>query len=44
MKWINICKMGNDNPNLSCNNFFNSIIYQLDEFAPFRKVNKMNTI
>ena len=23
--------------NHSCNNFFNSITYQLDEFAPFKK-------
>ena len=40
MNWINICKLENNNPNLSCNNFFNSIIYQLDEFAPFKKVIK----
>ena len=40
MNWENICDLKNNDPNLSCNNFFNSITYQLDEFAPFKKVTK----
>ena len=40
MNWEDICNLRNNNPNLSCNNFFNSITYQLDEFAPFKKVTK----
>ena len=40
MNWESICKLGDDDPNLSRNNFFNSFTYQLDEFAPFKKVTK----
>ena len=40
MNWDNICKMNENNPNLSWNNFFNNLTYQLDEFAPFKKVTK----
>ena len=42
MNWENICNLSKNDPNLSCNNFFSSITYQLDEFAPFKKVTKMN--
>jgi hypothetical protein len=38
--WDNICDFEKKDPNLSCNNIFNSITYQLDEFAPFKKVIK----
>ncbi len=38
--WENICNLESNDPNLSCNNFFNTITYQLDEFAPFKKVTK----
>ena len=34
----NICNLGPNDPNLSCNKYFNSITYLLNEFAPFRKV------
>ena len=40
MNWQNICNLQSNDPNLSCNNYFNSITYLLDEFAPFRKVTK----
>ena len=36
----NICNLQSNDPNLSCNNYFNSITYLLDEFAPFRKVTR----
>ena len=32
--------MGKNDPYLSCNHFFDSINYQLNEFAPFKKVTK----
>ena len=38
--WENICNLGSNETNLSCNNYFNSITYLLDEFAPFRKVSR----
>ena len=40
MNWQNICNFQYNDPNLSCNNYFNSITYLLDEFAPFRKVTR----
>ena len=40
MNWENICSLRKRNPNFSWNNFFNSFTYQLDEFAPFKKVTK----
>ena len=40
MDWDNICSLEKNDPNFSCNNFFNSITYQLDEFAPFKKVTR----
>ena len=40
MNWDTICDLGKGDPNYSFNNFFNSITYQLDEFAPFKKVTK----
>ena len=40
MNWENICNVQSNDPNLSCNNYFNSITYLLDEFAPFRKVTR----
>ena len=38
--WRNICNLQSNDPNLSCNNYFNRIAYLLDEFAPFRKVTR----
>ena len=40
MNWENISNEQSNDPNLSCNNYFNSITYLLDEFAPFRKVTR----
>ena len=40
MNWDNICSLEKNDSNLFCNNFFNSITYQLDEFAPFKKVTR----
>ena len=40
MNWDNICYLKQNDPNLSCNNFFNSITYLLDEFTPFKKVTR----
>ena len=40
MNWGNICSLEKNDPNFSCSNFFNSISYQLDEFAPFKKVTR----
>ena len=40
MNWDGICDLNKHDPNFSCRIFFNSFIYQLDEFAPFRKVTK----
>ena len=40
MHWDNICNLKKNDPNLSCNNYFNSITYQLDEFSPFKEVTK----
>ena len=41
MNWIDIiCALDKNDPNISCNNFFNILIYQLDEFAPLKKVTK----
>ena len=40
MNWQNICNLQSNDPNLSCNNYFNSITYLLDEFAPLRKVTR----
>ena len=42
MDWDNICDLNKKDPNLSCNNFFNSVTYLLDEFAPFKKSLKMS--
>ena len=36
MNWGNICNLQSNDPNLSCNNYFNSIIYLLDEIAPYK--------
>ena len=38
--WVNICNLNADDPNLSCNNFFNTITFLLDEFSLFKKVTK----
>ena len=38
MNWKEICKLIQNEPILSFNNFFNSVAYQLDEFEPFKKV------
>ena len=40
MYWEQICNLEKKDPNQSCINFFNSITYLLDEFAPFKKVTK----
>ena len=40
LNWQNICNLQSNDPYLSCNNYFNSITYLLDEFAPFRKVTR----
>ena len=40
MNWVNICKIDENDPNISWNNYFNSLTYQLDEYAPFKKVTK----
>ena len=40
MNWEEICDLKKKDPNLSFNNFFNSVTYQLDEFAPYKKVTK----
>ena len=40
MNWQHICNLQSNDPNLSCNNYFASITYLLDEFAPFRKVTR----
>ena len=40
MDWVSICNLDKNDPNLSFNNFYNSITYQLDEFAPFKKVSR----
>ena len=40
MNWEVICKLNLNNPDLSFKNFFNAITYQLDEFAPYKKVTK----
>ena len=40
MDWESICNLSRNDPNLSFNNFFNSITYQLDGFAPFKRVTK----
>ena len=37
---MNICNLQSNDPNLSCNNYFNSITYLSDEFVPFRKVTR----
>ena len=38
MNWNEICKSNQNDPGLSFHNFLNSITYQLDEFAPLKKV------
>ena len=40
MNWVEICDLNRHDPNFSCNNFFNTITYYLDEFAPFKKVSR----
>ena len=40
MDWESICAIQNGNANASFNDFYNSIIYYLDEFAPYKKVTK----
>ena len=40
MNWDNICSLEKNDPNFSCNNYFNSITYQLDEFSSFKKVTR----
>ena len=40
MDWEGICNLNANDPNSSCYNFFNTITYLLDEFAPFKKVTK----
>ena len=40
MIWQNICNLQSNDPNLSCNNYFNNITYFSDEFVPFRKVTR----
>ena len=38
--WDSIVNLQNKDPNLSLSNFYNSITYLLDEFAPYKKVTK----
>ena len=38
--WNLIVNIDQKDPNLSINNFYNSITYILDEFAPLQKVTK----
>ena len=40
MDWENVCNLNANDPNLYCNNVFNTITYLLDEFAPFKKVTR----
>ena len=40
MNWQNICNLQSNDPNLFCNNYFNSITYLLEKFAPYRKVTR----
>ena len=40
MSTAKVTNLNANDPNLSCNNFFNRISYLLDEFAPFKKVTK----
>ena len=40
INWDQICDLDKNNSNNSCNNFFNTFFYHLDEFAPYRKVTK----
>ena len=39
MNGQNICNLQSNDPNLSCNNYFNSITYLLDEKLPERNIN-----
>ena len=40
MNWEQICNLEKRDPDLSFKAFFNEISYQLDEFAPYKKVTK----
>jgi len=40
MNWDLICNIEMNDPNLACSNFYNSVTYLLDEFAPLKKVTK----
>ena len=42
MNWINICKIDENDPNISWNNFFNSLTYQLDEYAILKSISNEN--
>ena len=38
--WNNICKLNQKNPDISCKNFYDTLSFHLDEYAPYRKVTK----
>ena len=38
--WDAICQLSLNDPDVSCNNFINTINYHLDEYAPYRKLTK----
>ena len=40
INWDGICDLSLNDPNVSCNNFINTINYHLDEYAPYRKQTK----
>ena len=42
MNWQNICNLQSNDPNLSCNSYFNSVTYLLDEFASLEKLPERN--
>ena len=38
--WNNVCKLNQKNPDISCKNFYDTLNFHLDEYAPYRKVTK----
>ena len=40
VNWDEVCSLNNNDPNISCKKFIDTITFYLDEYAPYRKLSK----
>lgn len=40
LDWDTLCQLNQNDPNISCKNFIDTLNHQLDEYAPYRKLTK----